>query len=65
MITDIQPHFPKERPDLLYAIEEGNYYGHPNPSREQCLFFGGNPTGNMLEKNDFPIPPADPAKDLA
>lgn len=65
MITDIQSHFPKERPDLLYAIEEGNYYGHPNPSREQCIFFGGNPTGDMVNKNDFPIPPADPAEGVA
>jgi N-acetylneuraminic acid mutarotase len=64
MITDIQPHFPKERPDLLYAIEEGGYYGHPNPSRDECIFFAGNPTGNMSNKNDFPIIPADPAEGM-
>ncbi|MGH8873961.1 MAG: Kelch repeat-containing protein, partial [Acidimicrobiia bacterium] len=32
---------PAEQPDRLHLIEEGNYYGHPNPSRDQCVFFDG------------------------
>ena len=37
-------HNPGIRHDLLQRIDAGGYYGHPNPSRDQCVFFGGNPT---------------------
>ena len=29
---------PGTQPDLLHLIEEGKYYGHPNPARSQCVF---------------------------
>ncbi|MEM9091614.1 MAG: GDSL-type esterase/lipase family protein, partial [Cyanobacteria bacterium P01_F01_bin.53] len=30
--------------DYLYRVEEGGYYGHPNPSRGEYVLNGGNPT---------------------
>jgi N-acetylneuraminic acid mutarotase len=50
--TAIAARSPGDRPDLLYRVEEGAYYGHPNPSRGECIFFGGNPT----EALDFSVP---------
>lgn len=52
--TEISNHFPGDRPDLLHRIVEGAYYGHPNPSRDECVFFGGNPTASP----EYPVPPA-------
>lgn len=43
---------PGRRDDLLFDIQEGKYYGHPNPSRRQCIYYGGNPTRAV----DFPVP---------
>jgi glucose/arabinose dehydrogenase/N-acetylneuraminic acid mutarotase len=34
--------FPGEQPDLLNRIVEGGYYGHPNPSRDECVFKDGS-----------------------
>ncbi|MCA9979913.1 MAG: tandem-95 repeat protein [Anaerolineales bacterium] len=50
--SEIAAHYPDVRPDLLYRVEQGAYYGHPNPSRDECVFYGGNPTAG----DDFPIP---------
>ncbi len=33
--------YPGEQPDLLYRIEDGAYYGHPNPARDECVFGDG------------------------
>ncbi len=33
---------PGEQPDLLYDIIAGAYYGHPNPSRGECVFKDGS-----------------------
>uniref|UniRef100_A0A7S3A212 Glucose/Sorbosone dehydrogenase domain-containing protein n=1 Tax=Rhodosorus marinus TaxID=101924 RepID=A0A7S3A212_9RHOD len=43
---------PGRRDDLLIDVVEGAYYGHPNPARRECVFFGGNPTSDQ----DYPIP---------
>jgi len=43
-LENVEEHNPGTRPDLLYRIQEGGYYGHPNPSRDECVFYGGNPT---------------------
>jgi N-acetylneuraminic acid mutarotase len=60
LVTDISAHNPGERPDLLHRIIDGGYYGHPNPSRDECIFFGGNPTADA----DFPVPgPVDDPND--
>ena len=30
--------------DYLFRVEEGGYYGHPNPLRDEFVLNGGNPT---------------------
>ena len=36
------------RPDeMLLRIVEGKYYGHPNPSRNEWVLLGGNPTDEI------------------
>jgi glucose/arabinose dehydrogenase/N-acetylneuraminic acid mutarotase len=35
-------HNPGSQPDLLNRIEPGRYYGHPNPSRGECVFGDGH-----------------------
>jgi hypothetical protein len=30
-------------PDQLFQVSFGGYYGHPNPSRNQCVWGGGTP----------------------
>ena len=36
---------PGEQPDLLYRILPGKYYGHPNPTRGECVFKNGSYQG--------------------
>jgi large repetitive protein len=36
---------PGEQPDSLNLIEQGKYYGHPNPYRNQCVFNDGSYQG--------------------
>lgn len=31
--------------DYLLKVEQGAYYGHPNPTRGEYVLYGGNPTG--------------------
>lgn len=38
-------HDPGTQPDRLYLIEEANYYGHPNPYRDECVFMDGSDQG--------------------
>ena len=45
-------HDPGTRFDVLQRIEQGGFFGHPNPSRNECVFFGGNPTSGA----DGPVP---------
>ncbi len=33
---------PGPQPDLLHRVEPGMYYGHPNPSRQECVFKDGH-----------------------
>jgi glucose/arabinose dehydrogenase/N-acetylneuraminic acid mutarotase len=33
---------PGEQPDLLFRVEPGKYYGHPNPYRNECVFKDGH-----------------------
>jgi|GEM_PF-3817797 len=35
-------HNPGAQPDLLLLIEDGKYYGHPNPYRDECVFKDGS-----------------------
>lgn len=41
---DIAIHDPGVRHDPLHLIREGQYYGHPNPARRECIMTGGNPS---------------------
>ena len=44
----------EKQDDYLFRIEEGGYYGHPNPLRDEYILNGGNPTGandpNQVDK---------------
>jgi glucose/arabinose dehydrogenase len=40
-------------PDLLYQLEEGGYYGHPNPIRDEWVLLGGNPTGAVVDGDEI------------
>lgn len=44
--------------DYLFDITEGGYYGHPNPTRDQYILNGGNPTAGAgndpVEIRDYP-----------
>lgn len=33
---------PTTQNDFLFRVEDGGYYGHPNPTRCEYVFFGGN-----------------------
>ena len=33
--------------DFLFKVEEGGYYGHPNPTRGNYVMNGGNPTSGV------------------
>ena len=36
---------PGNQNDFLNILEEGNYYGHPNPARDECVFKDGSYQG--------------------
>jgi glucose/arabinose dehydrogenase/N-acetylneuraminic acid mutarotase len=35
-------HNPGSQPDVLNILEQGRYYGHPNPYRNECVFGDGH-----------------------
>lgn len=37
---------PETQNDYLFNVVEGGYYGHPNPTRDEWVMNGGNPTNN-------------------
>jgi hypothetical protein len=43
--------------DYLFLIERGGYYGHPNPSRNEYVLNGGNPTDqpDPAEVFEYPV----------
>ncbi len=43
--------------DLLYRVEAGGYYGHPNPVRGEYILAGGNPTAgvDLNEVSQYPV----------
>ena len=43
--------------DFLYRVEEGGYYGHPNPTRSEWIRDGGNPTQgvDVAEVTLYPV----------
>jgi N-acetylneuraminic acid mutarotase len=36
---------PGVRPDIFHRLMEGGYYGHPNPARDECVFYDGQLQG--------------------
>ncbi|MDQ3395071.1 MAG: Ig-like domain-containing protein, partial [Bacteroidota bacterium] len=52
-LTNIQ----QVQPDLLFKVEKGGYYGHPNPLRGEYVMFGGNPTSanDPAQLNAYPV----------
>jgi N-acetylneuraminic acid mutarotase/glucose/arabinose dehydrogenase len=38
-------HNPGEQPDILLRLEQGKYYGHPDPYRNECVFKDGSYQG--------------------
>lgn len=36
-----------DSPEVLVKIQNGKYYGHPNPARNECVYNGGNPTAGV------------------
>ncbi|MDN4483792.1 Ig-like domain-containing protein [Demequina lignilytica] len=45
---------PGTQPDILTHLLEGGYYGHPNPYREECVFFSGEEQGVAPEPDYEP-----------
>ncbi|GAB2782287.1 hypothetical protein GCM10027040_05460 [Halomonas shantousis] len=43
--------------DYLFTVEEGGYYGHPNPLHDQYIMNGGNPTSaeDVNQVDDYPV----------
>lgn len=43
--------------EMLYRVKVGKYYGHPNPSRQEFVLNGGNPTASLdpFEVEDYPV----------
>ncbi len=43
--------------EVLALVREGNYYGHPNPSRDEYVLNGGNPTSDrdQWEVSQYPV----------
>lgn len=43
--------------DVLIQVEPGGYYGHPNPTRNQFIINGGNPTAlsDPYEVVEYPV----------
>jgi glucose/arabinose dehydrogenase len=43
--------------DWLFRVVEGGYYGHPNPSRNEFVLNGGNPTSGAdpAQVSEYPV----------
>ena len=46
-----------EQPDFLFKVEQGGYYGHPNPTLCNYVLNGGNPTAgsDLNEVSEYPV----------
>ncbi len=42
---DVNLHYPGSQPDTLLRLQQGKYYGHPNPYRSECVFKDGSYQG--------------------
>ena len=48
---------PSSFPDTLIEVDQGRYYGHPNPSRGEFAYYGGNPrsVADPYEMTRYPV----------
>jgi WD40 repeat protein len=48
---------PVAQTDFIHRVEQGGYYGHPNPSRCEYISYGGNPTGGTdpWQESQYPV----------
>jgi glucose/arabinose dehydrogenase/N-acetylneuraminic acid mutarotase len=47
-------HNPGEQPDTLNRLQPGKYYGHPNPTRNECVYRDGSYQGVPAPANYVP-----------
>ena len=52
---------PGPQADRLQLLQAGKYYGHPNPSRDECVFFNGNFQSGLHGTTVHPLPNFEPA----
>ena len=45
---------PGSQPDILLRVQQGMYYGHPNPHRDECVFKDGSFQGVAAPANYVP-----------
>lgn len=50
-------HIAETEDDMLFKVERGGYYGHPNPTRAEYVLNGGNPRSNAnpYQVRDYPV----------
>ena len=53
-LADASQHNPGEQPDILNRLQQGKYYGHPNPYRNECVFKDGSKQGVSPPPNYVP-----------
>ncbi len=55
-VTGIAPVMQTQN-EYLFRVEEGGYYGHPNPQRCEWVMNGGNPTTgtDVAQVNQYPV----------
>ncbi len=48
---------PETEDDMLFKVEPGEYYGHPNPTRAEYVLNGGNPApgANPYQVHRYPV----------
>jgi fibronectin type 3 domain-containing protein len=49
---------PQAEDDFMIDVSQGGYYGHPNPTRGEYIFDGGNPTNpqpNTIIEGSYPL----------
>jgi hypothetical protein len=49
-------HDPGPQADPLHELIPGRYYGHPNPSRDECVFFNGTFQSQLHNTTVAPLP---------
>jgi hypothetical protein len=61
---DYDDYDPGSQPDRLHILDPGKYYGHPNPARDECVFFNGVFQTNLHGTTVNPLPNYTPAHQI-